>query len=346
LAQKKQSLLQTLQLIVDILSNASSPAVLIPKLNTETVDWEEIVKVASNHLVLPAIYCRLQQQSLLAYIPEDLNLYLEELTSLNRDRNKTLLIEAQLISKLFESHKIDHVFIKGIALIAGNYFEDQGERMIGDIDILVASKDLDRAFGLLVGKGYSQFITFNYVVKNYRHLPRQVSKTRLGAIELHDQLLKHRYQKLIDKDALLMSKTMVNGIAIPNSEFLIWNTILAHQINDKSYYYNNLKIKGLYDLIVMRLDEKRDLLVSLSKQKHSFRFLNLSSVFYPQIKPKKEGLFSDFYKQLYMLQLKFPIFGRRFHQFKSLNTSLSERLQLFLFNKSYRKHVLKNKLIK
>ncbi|MEZ4793708.1 MAG: nucleotidyltransferase family protein [Gelidibacter sp.] len=346
MSKNKQSLKQTIQLIVDILSFETSDAVLGQQLASNMVDWEAVVTVASKHLVLPAVYCRLHQKSLLSYLPEELNLYLEELTQLNRDRNRTLLAEAQQISKLLESNQINHVFIKGMALLAGNYFEDLGERMIGDIDILVASTDLDNAFELLVNEGYSKFVEFNYEVKNYRHRPRQISEKRLAAIELHDQLLKHGYHQLIDKDSFLSEKKNVNGIAIPCAEHLIWNTIYGQQINDHSYYYNILKLKGLFDVLVVKLQKNENLIYKLSKQKHSLRFLALSSLFCPTIAPVSKNFSTRFYQKLFLFALQFPLLGKWLFKLRSTYLEIMERVQLFFYNKSYRDHVVKNRLFK
>ncbi len=346
MTKNKQPLKETIQLIVDILSYETSDTVLEHYLINSAVDWDAIVIVASKHLVLPAVYCRLKQKSLLRYLPEDLKQYLEELTQLNRDRNETLLHEVEQISKLFIANNIEHVFIKGIGLLSGNYFEDHGERMIGDIDILVASDDIDKAFKLLVNEGYSQFLPFNYEVKNYRHQPRQISKKRLGAIELHSQLLKHEYKDLINIDLFLSSKEIVNGIAVPNSEQLIWNAILAQQINDRSYYYNVLKLKGLYDVLVLGLSQKKRLIKELSNQKHSLGFLSLASIFCPSIAPLAATGKTNYKKYLFLFTMNYPAFGALMIKIKSLHSAIKERIHLFFLNKSYRAHILKNKLCK
>lgn len=342
--KKNQSLKQTIQLIVDILSFERSDDDLKQQLSNTDTDWDQMVIVASKHLVLPAVYCRLQQKSLLGFLPEDLVFYLEELTQLNRERNLTLLDEIKNISELFQKNQIQYVFIKGIALLVGNYYKDIGERMIGDIDILIASKDLDEAFDLMVTEGYDQFVTFNYEVKNYRHRPRQISDMHLGAVELHDQLLKHNYNHLIDKDSFLSNLEIVDGIAIPNSEDLILNTILAHQINDRCYYYNTLKLKGVYDTFVLGLPENKTELKKVSKQKYGLAFINLVSVFSPSILTSLETLPSRFKKRTYQLSLNFPIFGKYLLQLKSNYMAISERIKLLVFNRSYRSHVLRNKL--
>lgn len=344
MTKNKQTLKQTLQLIIDILSFETSDKALERQLSTNLTDWDSVVTVASKHLVLPAIYCRLQQKSLLNYLPADLKLYLEELTQLNRDRNTMLLDEVKQISNVLHSHKINHVFIKGIALLVGNYFQDIGERMIGDIDILIADEDIDNAFELLTSKGYTQSLPFNYEVKNYRHRPRQISDKRLGAIELHDQLLKHGYNTLIDKQLLLSSKTLINDIAIPNKDYLISNTIYAQQINDRTYYYNTLRLKGIYDVLVAGLPQNKKLINTLSQEKFGRAFLNLASVFDNKMEPNKMSFMTRLHKHMYLMSVRFPKLGTSINKVKYFYKAFKDRLLLIILNKSYRKYVLENKL--
>ncbi|HUH28800.1 nucleotidyltransferase family protein, partial [Gelidibacter sp.] len=185
----KRSFSTTLQLIADLLNFDNNQETLANHLSNHTIDWDTVVIVASRHLMLPALYCRLKAKNLLPLIPEDLAFYLEEITSINRGRNEILLKEVLEISEILKKEQINHVFIKGVALIAGNTFHDPAERMIGDIDILVAHDQIHTAFDLLTDQGYTNTVTSNIERDNHRHLPRQVSEKQYGAIELHNEVL-------------------------------------------------------------------------------------------------------------------------------------------------------------
>ncbi len=71
-----------------IISDRSDMDQLRLKLETNAFDWEKIVPVASSHLIIPLIYCKLKEKKFLHLIPDDLKSYLEEITRQNRDRNK------------------------------------------------------------------------------------------------------------------------------------------------------------------------------------------------------------------------------------------------------------------
>lgn len=346
MGKNNQTLQQTLQLIADILSFETSDALLESQLMAQTIDWDSIVTAASKHLMLPALYCRLDQKTFLKYLPEDLVLYLKELTDLNRSRNRQLLKETLEISQLFEKHHIRYTFIKGIALLSGNYYKDIGERMVGDIDILVDSANLDTAFNLLVAHGYSRFVDFNYEVKNYRHLARQISDNHLGAVELHDQLLKHGYNYLIDKENFLENAQIVDGIRIPNATDLIRNAIFAHQINDDGYFLNTLRLKGIYDILSLKANKNEKLLRELFNQKYSSTFLRLSGLFFPELHVADINNSDIYHKKLFLLKMKYPKLRQTIYKIKFLYLNVMERLKLFCFNRSYRKHILKHKMLK
>jgi len=343
LATSSNSYKIILQLIADILSFQPNETELRLLLHATKTDWEDVVKIASKHLVLTTVYCRLKQKKLLDLLPEDLRIYLKELTTINRNRNLTLLNEIKEISSLLKAHEINHVFLKGCALLAGDYFKDFGERMIGDIDILVEADHLEQAFNLLTLHGYTKSITFNYEVKNYRHLPRQVSEDKFGAVELHKHILDDRHSYLTDTDSVLSNKTIVNNVAIPSVDNLIWITILAHQLNDLGNYYNTLHYKYVYDCLVLNLEANKELLKKLSQEKYASNFLSLMNVHFPEIEISINTFRLKVRRTLFILKLdhrKFRVFS---HKLKYVNHSISDRLSLMIYNKSYRNHILSNK---
>ena len=177
---KKNTYKDTLELIASILSFENKTTDLESQLNSNQIDWEQFVVIASEHLVLTTCYCRLKQKDVLPLIPEDLKSYLEQITTVNRNRNLTLIDEIKSIAKLLNTQKINHVFIKGAAMLLGNFYTDIGERMIGDIDILVDSKQAELAFDTLKENGYSSLVEFNYEVAHFRHLSRQYDSEKNG----------------------------------------------------------------------------------------------------------------------------------------------------------------------
>ena len=242
----------TYQTIADILSFKTSNTSLEATLRTADVDWDAIVIHASRHLVIPTLYCRLKQRQLLHLLPEDLDLYLHDITSQNKKRNKFILKEVTVLSTLFKKHHIEHVFLKGAALLASGYYEDIAERMIGDIDILVATNQLDKAFQLVQQHSFKPLpLTFADKYFYHRHLPRLITNKYIAAVELHRELFNTYTKKEISNELLLKKKRIPNDVFVPSAQHLIVHNILNHEINDEGYRYNIINFRSVYDTLIL-----------------------------------------------------------------------------------------------
>ncbi|MCF1420269.1 nucleotidyltransferase family protein [Mangrovimonas futianensis] len=332
-------------LLGSILSQTQNEKQLKSLFLSNEVNWEEFIKIASSELMLPATYIEIKNKQLLKYTPEDLNSYLEEITNINRNRNRKLLSEAKEISLAFDENQIDHIFIKGIALIAINPLEDIGFRMIGDIDILVDKAKIDHAFQLLISKGYNDLRPFNYEIKDYRHYPRQISKEKFGAVELHRNLLTTKTNNLLDASEILTNKRYYSGLPVPNQKDAIKIAIYTTQINDKCQSIPNVKFKSTYDSIILGLNTQSKLFHDLKGNTFFKLFTSLSSIYFEELKPLVN------YKDKPIKYIIFKFFSKRPQSKRILISSLTkfqavnERLHLFTTNKSYRKHILLNKIL-
>lgn len=334
-----------MQLIADVLSFNNNQEALAQQMQHPSIDWDGFVIVGSAHLMLPALYCRLKAKNLLPLLPDDLNLYLEEIAEINRGRNETLLQEAHDISKIFKKEHIDHVFIKGMALIAGQAFKDPTERMIGDMDILVAHHQLQQAFDLLVQHGYTDTVDTVIEQKYRRHLPRQVSPQKIGAVELHSEILVHNYKHLLKIEQVLKNKRIVQGIAVPSLEDCIKISIWARQINDKGHRYGYFNFKTIYDCLALNLPNNEILLAKLANDKHSQSFLHIANVFFKELTPSESSLYSKLITKQFKLRLNNHLLGFMVHALIKLEANIHIRLKLLVNSKSYRTHLLKNKIL-
>ena len=243
---------KTYQIIADILSFTTSNTSLEATLSSADVDWDAIVVHGSRQLVIPTLYCRLKQRQLLHLLPEDLDLYLHDITSQNRKRNKAILEEVTMLSTLFKKHHIEHVFLKGAALLASGYYEDIAERMIGDIDILVATNQLDKAFQLVQQHSFKPLpLTFADKYFYHRHLPRLITNKYIAAVELHRELFNTYTKKEISNELLLKNKRIQNHVFVPSAHHLIEHNILNHEINDEGYRYQRINFRSVYDTLIL-----------------------------------------------------------------------------------------------
>ena len=92
------------------------------QLKSNSIDWNAVVKVSTAHYVLPALYCILKRTDFLKYLPSELLSYMENITDLNRRRNKQIITQAQEINRLLLDNNLTPIFLKGVSnLWAGIY---------------------------------------------------------------------------------------------------------------------------------------------------------------------------------------------------------------------------------
>lgn len=336
----------TYQHIADILSFETAQQDLERKLSQPEFNWDAIVIEGSKHLMLPALYCRLKAKQLLHVLPEDLNSYLEELSAINRNRNKALIAQIHSISELLKAHQINHVFLKGAALLALGCYDDLSERMVGDIDILVSPPQLQAAFQLLKANGYPKTFGFAYENKGFRHLDRLISEERLAAVELHDALLIPAYRHFIDVEDLLKQKIFCNTIALPNRYYLGLHHILAWEINDFGYFYKSIHFKHFYDSIVLQTHKDNLLLASLLSHKFGAAYLELAKLYFKEFELITSTLKMKALRTAHKNYRDYSFYNQVLKTIKQGYAFVIHRIREVFSNPSYRSHALKKIIIR
>lgn len=334
----------TYQYIADILSFESSTEALETALTTPNFDWDAIVVEGSKHLVLPALYCRLKSKGLLHLLPDELSEYLEEITNINRNRNKAILAQVRWLSNLFNTHHINHVFLKGAAVLAMDLYEDMAERMIGDIDVLIDLKQLDKAYNVLLNENFVPGAeALGSAFFEHKHLPKLKTKDYISAVELHRKLfITYKDRDLTNKNILEQSQ-IINNIAVPSHRHLLKHNILNHQVEDKAFWYNFINYRSVYDTInIIRTNSNNTININNNIYKSYF---NNVSFFFGDVKSvisKKPSVKS----QLFLLKLRFASIGSIWN--KTLNLYyffrlIAYRSIYFIRNKSYRNVIINDR---
>lgn len=173
--------------LIDILFSEKK----VNKTRFNFIDYELLITIASSHLMLPSLYVNLKKKNQLKLIPDDLVKYLKEIHEINTNRNKVLIQEIEEISEFLNRNKINYVFLKGSSMILGDYFDDIGERMLGDIDILIDNKQRNKVINLLNENSYEA--NFTYTVWNANVDPSFTNTKKMFSIDLHNKLMPKKY---------------------------------------------------------------------------------------------------------------------------------------------------------
>jgi hypothetical protein len=236
-------------------------------IDPDNINFEKLIKLASGHLMLPALFFNIQKKKVSYLFPEDFIEYIKNIFEINKARNKILLLEAKELSELLYKNNIKHIFLKGTALLLSEVFDDIGERMIGDIDFIIQHKDEENVKRVLEKNNYctsSNHVSLYRVFKP-KHLPRRINKNKTIAIEPHLELLSPKYRGVFNSKKLINTfKEEIRAIKTPNEPFLFDHCIYALQLEDKGFFNSNYSHRSIYD--IYKLDCKNSLTIKNIKK--------------------------------------------------------------------------------
>ena len=293
------------KLLVNVLYKEEREALQV--IDISNVNFENLIKLASNHLMLPALFFNINKKNLSHLFPEDFIECIKNIYSINKARNKILLKEAKELSELLYKNNINHIFLKATALLLSNVFEDIGERMFCDIDFIIQHKDEQKVEKVLEKNNYFTTAIVDYGVMIPRHLARRINKNKTIAIEPHLELLDPRYRVVFNSKKLISAfKDEAKSIKTPSKPFLFDHCIYALQISDQRIFNSHHSHRSIYD--IYKLDCKNSLTIKNIKKdiyiKHFFITIDKFKIFDIHI---KTSLWRSYFDELFRVVRLFSL---------------------------------------
>ncbi len=118
----------------------------------QCMDWDYILKNAMDHNIFQFIYFNLKDTSI---IPKHFKLLLESHFNFRKTRTKIMINNYKVVLSKLHVGGVKVILLKGVYLSKKTY-ADVGLRSFADMDILIHEKDLEKAFEILKGLGYTQ----------------------------------------------------------------------------------------------------------------------------------------------------------------------------------------------
>lgn len=310
------------------------------------VDWDKVVEFSSHQVVVPALYYNLKEAQLLTLLPEGLEFYFEEITNTNRLRNEALIQQANHLASILEKHKIEFVFLKGIAHILEGLYLDIGERMVSDIDFLVDPNQVEKVAEILQKEGYTKLYEEGDFISS-RHYARLLHPDFIGALEIHWSVLDTKYATKLSNHLIFSNKQQIGKFYVPSYAHQALHNMLNAQINDNSYNTGLILLRQLYDCFLLSF--KPEVQGALKNYKHNYILKNLylkwlHKLFITEVALYQKSLFLNFlmlryefttHKKLYALEIKTRYFSYRIYNYP-------RQIVLSFNNKSKRKNIIKN----
>lgn len=221
------------------------------------IDWEGVFKLADEYLVLPALYLELKRKGYLEFLDLEPRDFLQAIYELNYERNQKLKREALDVIRVLNSQGIQPVLLKGIAGLLTGVYEDDGERIIGDIDLLVEKFELAKVLELLVDSGCQCDSEELYqLVKDGNFHWQEIAvftKSNLFLIDVHVRPIgssgKQAFVSIEEarENAQVIEVEGVNALIPPPFFSLLHNFYHAQHLDHSYYLYGKINLRQLMD---------------------------------------------------------------------------------------------------
>jgi hypothetical protein len=288
---------------------------------SDYIDWQQFVMLCSNHLILPAIYLKFRKYRILKYLPKEVSDHLFQIFELNVTRNKNIYIQLREITDTLNKNNIYPIFLKGAAHLLDGVYSSIGERMMGDIDFLVAEKDYLTAARIMKNEGYTKVRdTPTYKdIRYFKHYPRLIHQDFEAVIEIHRIPVDENYLSWFNSKTIESKKKTIAssiGCFVPSDRNKIIHNFIHSQLSGEGNLFGFVSLKDIYDLYL--LSKKESLVETLSEikaEQKAIAYFAISSI---------------------ILGLGKTFFPKKNYSFKVLQKKHSLNLNSSVFFKIYR----------
>ncbi len=188
--------------LIDLLAGRRDPAALNAR------EWEGVISVARAEVLAATLAERLAD----AALPGDIAALFADLRCAAKVQQRQALWEAEMARRALEPAGVRFVLLKGTAYAAAELPCAAG-RQIGDLDIMVARDDLDRAEAALLAAGWEWVKADPYDDAYYRthmhELPPLIHQDRDRMIDVHHTILPLTHRAKPDAAGMLARATEI-----------------------------------------------------------------------------------------------------------------------------------------
>ena len=239
---------------------------IIVQFTDENYDWQSFIWTCSNHLVLPVIYLKFRDHDLLEYLPDVLANHLKEVYELNHARNKQIIGQMKELTATLNMAGISPIYLKGTGSLIDGIYEDIGERIIGDIDLLIPEVDYLKAVEKAKEIGYINHWGEPRNPGTLKHYPSLHKTDVVADIEIHRLPVQEEYLKYINSDMIIRQKkavALLPGGFVPCDDHKVLHSFVHGQLCNSGYRLGVVSLRDIYDLY--RFSKRIDLITALAQ---------------------------------------------------------------------------------
>ncbi|MGH6848749.1 MAG: nucleotidyltransferase domain-containing protein [Methylocella sp.] len=221
-------------------------------------EWQRVLHLSSTHLVTPLLRRSFQEHGLVSGLPADVLEFLDAVCALNLERN--LRYEDQLahLIQVLNNTGVRPVLLKGAATFVSGLYPTPGERMIGDIDVLIPPSKLAGAVEHLIAAGYMPVAAEEKLPDTadnglkFHHYPRIYSLDWPAPVELHVHPVHLPAARLLGSEEVVRDATPLNwrggDCLLPSpTHFVMHNVIHAFVVDSRDR--GILSLRQLFEFV-------------------------------------------------------------------------------------------------
>ena len=223
-----------------------------------SISWEAAVQLATDHLVAPAIGARIEKYGLENSLPDAVTDYFALMLRLNNIRSGQIKNEMLELARHLNRDGIVPLLIKGGAHLMSGLYDQPGERILSDVDILVRPDRIEDCLASMREAGYHVL----YDDHPFAHSVGSVTRPDLSiSIDLHREVIPYDFRQILSTDEVISDAIGIEcegaRIEIPSPTHQTFLNIAHAQLSDKQYAFAHISLRTLYDFHRLR-DVYRD----------------------------------------------------------------------------------------
>lgn len=214
--------------------------------------WEQLLTLAKVQHVTPLVYTRLRDKGMETAVPPNIWHTLQLQYQLNTMRNLSLYRELKQLAIRLAEAAVPLIVLKG-AFLADAVYDSMGERIVGDLDLLVPIDNLPQVLEISKELAYQpdKPIILEAVLRRQRHLPFFIHPERLLVVEWHTHIVHPDARHVIPLQPLWDRAVQSSVIDIPILTFCP-EDLLLHVAEHLSYHHEfSFGLRSLCDISVI-----------------------------------------------------------------------------------------------
>ena len=211
--------------------------------------WEAVVALANRSLTTPALAARTEGSDRRDGLPRDLREFLAEVLRRNMARNERLLAQLAEAAGALNAKGIRPLLLKGTALLASHPDYASKERLLSDLDLMVAPADFVPSVDCLLRSGYRTEADCS----DGRVPAVLLRPDQPGSIDLHTgmQGLAMQCDFAVASSHATVAHIGSAEVLVPSPTVQMMILVLHDQLKGRDYLQGTIDLRHLIDMEVL-----------------------------------------------------------------------------------------------